>query len=65
MVLNEDIHEFDKDEKKETIFKKIYNWITEEDKDYERLVYELNYWKMRCGKVEKRYKRMLKKNEKR
>lgn len=61
MVLNQDIHEFDDMETKENIFKRIYKWFVSDEKEYQRLVQELNYWKLRSSRYEKRYKRLLRK----
>lgn len=61
MVLNQDIHEFDDMETKENIFKRIYKWFVGDEKEYQRLVQELNYWKLRSSRYEKRYKRLLRK----
>ena len=63
MVLNKDIHEFDHLEVKRNIFQKIYDWYVGEDKQCEKLLQELNYWKLRAGRYEKRYKRMLRSSQ--
>lgn len=66
MVLNENIHEFDDMEQKESLWDKIYKWLVGDEKEYNKLLYEYDLLRSRYGKLEKRYKRLLRsvKNEK-
>lgn len=63
MVLNENIHEFDDMEKKQNIFKRIYQWFVGDDGEYNKLLYEHDLLRSRYGKLEKRYKRLLRSAE--
>lgn len=59
MVLNENIHEFDDMEQKESLWDKIYKWFVGDEKEYNKLLYEHDLLRSRYGKLEKRYKRLL------
>ena len=59
MVLNENIHEFDDMEQKESFWNKIYKWFVGDEKEYNKLLYEHDLLRSRYMKLEKRYKRLL------
>ena len=59
MVLNENIHEFDDMEQKESFWNKIYKMFVGDEKEYNKLLYEHDLLRSRYMKLEKRYKRLL------
>lgn len=59
MVLNKNIHEFDHLESKQNVLQKAYCWLVDKSKERQRLLQELDYWKIKANWYEKRYKNLL------